>query len=259
MRKSHPVSVSFILLISLFLSSVKSLHAQGDRLLDAKEVMNRAFYDHTPDRLSKAMDAFQPLTSSGDPEVKKLAYYYMGYAAYRLSSAFSGLDEKETGRYLDEAVRNLEKATELDYNFSEAVALLGNCYGMKATSFFSALKFGPRSDRTLQKAVSMAPENPRIRLMYGISFIFKPAMFGGSLEKAIEELKRSADLFTGWEAESELYPEWGNEEVYAWLGKAFERAGRYERSEQSYKRALEINPDYYWVKEILLPELREKL
>lgn len=227
-------------------------------LLNAKAEMNRAFYAHDPEGLNRAQGSFRLFTESEDPEIRKLAYYYMGYSAYRLGSAFYGMDEKTADRYRDEAIRHLEKATEIDGRFAEAVALLGNCYGMKATGFFSGMKYGPKSQRELDKAIELAPDNPRVRLIYGISFMFKPSVFGGSLERAIEEMEKAAALFADRTAGNELYPEWGRAEVYAWLGQACERNDDFSRAEQYYRRALEVDDDYYWVKEILLPELSEK-
>ena len=228
------------------------------RLLDAKSQMNRAFYSHDAGALIESVDLFRPFTASGDPEIRKLAYYYMGYASYRIASAFDELDEETTGEYQDEAIRYIEKSTEVDGTFAEAIALLGNCYGMKATGFFSGMKYGPKSQRALDRAVELAPDNPRVRLLYGISFMFKPKVFGGSLERAIAEMRRAAELFRVRAGDDGLYPGWGDVEVYAWLGNAHERAGEPDLASRYYRQALELDPDYYWVKEILLPELIEK-
>jgi len=266
MLKRPSITMPVRLLTALFLIPlfVPALHAQEQdsvemQLLNSIAEMNRAFYANDPGALLTARRQFELYTGSADPEIRKLAHYYIGYASYRLSSAFNEIGEEEAKRHLNEAVRHLERAVEMDEDFAEAVALLGNCYGMKATGFFTGMKYGPKSQRSLDRAMELAPENPRVRLLYGISFMFKPAMFGGSLERAVEEMKRAADLFNeNSGTDHELYPGWGSAEVYAWLGQACERAEDFELAEQYYKQALAVDPDYYWVKEILLPELNEE-
>jgi tetratricopeptide (TPR) repeat protein len=151
------------------------------------------------------------------------------------------------------------KAVELGSDFAEAQAMLGSCYGMKATGIFSGMKYGPKSDKAMKRAKELAPDNPRVVLLDAIGTFFKPSMFGGSVEGAVEGFQRAVELFENWQPPNAYAPRWGDAEVYAWLGQGYEEAGDYEKAKEAYQQALKIKPGYPWVENLLLPELAQKL
>ncbi len=87
----------------------------------------------------------------------------------------------------------------------------------------------------------------------------KPGMFGGSVEKAIQEFKEAASLYKQQDPASELHPDWGQAENYAWMAQAYIEQDNLQQARQAYESALEVNPDYYWVKDVLLPELKQQM
>jgi tetratricopeptide (TPR) repeat protein len=207
----------------------------------------------------KAKYALVSYAEGSDKELKKLAYYYMGYAAYRLNTLFQDIKEKQKEQFLDKSAQHLEKATNLDDDFADAWALLGSTYGMKAAGFFSGMKYGPKSDKAMSKAKDAEPQNPRVHMLNSIGKLYKPSMFGGSTEGAIEGFGKAASLYEKYRPKNKLMPDWGHAEVYAWLGQGYEQNEQPNEARQAYKQALEINPDYGWVKDKLLPELEEKI
>ncbi|WP_445665635.1 tetratricopeptide repeat protein [Fodinibius sp. AD559] len=211
-----------------------------------------------PERLIGLNTKLKTLTQTGDPEIKKYAYYYLGYSNYRLQNSFPQINEDQQEKYLDEATGMFEKAVEIDREFAEAYAMLGSCYGMKASGIFSGMKYGPKSDNAMSKAKELAPANPRIVMLDAIGKLYKPSMFGGSIEGAIEGFKRAAELFEDWQRPNTYAPRWGEAEVYAWLGQGYVKAEKYEEARQAYRKALEVKPGFPWVKNMLLPELEEK-
>jgi len=228
-----------------FLSAKKSIQA-GVITLDKAQIV-------------KGKYALQSYTESSDKELKALAHYYMGYADYRLHTLPVELSDKQKKEHLDEAVRLLEKTIELKPDFAEAHALLSAVYGMKATGIISGMKYGPKADKQIKIAREQSPENPRITLIDGISLYYKPGMFGGSVEKAAEQFEKAIQQFQTFEPENKLMPEWGYIEVYAWLGQAQKEQKNYQEARKAYRKALEIDPDYGWVKHALLPELEKQI
>lgn len=232
--------------------------AQEQKFADIRATIETAVDSLAPEKLVELDVQLTSLIESTDPQVKKYAYYYRGYANYRLHSSFPNIGEEQQEKYLDEAVKMFEKDVAIDPKFAEAYALLGSCYGIKASGFFSGMKYGPKSNNAMSKAKKLAPDNPRVALLDAIGTLYKPSMFGGSTEGAIEGFQRAAELFNDWQPPNEFAPRWGDAEVYAWLGQGYAKAEEYEKAKAAFRKALNVKPGYPWVKELLLPELKAK-
>lgn len=245
--------------IPLSLSAQQSESSAGERFISIKENMQAAVDSMDEKKLIQARYAMEDFTGSSDERMQKLAYYYMGYASYRLSTQFSNINEDQKEQYLDKAQEHFEEAIKIDPSFAEAQAMLGSVYGMKAGGFFSGMKYGPKSNNAIEKALKTGPDNPRVHMINGIGLMNKPSMFGGSTEEAIKEFKKASDLFESFQPESEMMPDWGHAENYAWLGQAYEQVEQYSNAKKAYQQALEIDPGYQWVKYVLMPQLAEKM
>nr|WP_279311490.1 tetratricopeptide repeat protein [Salinibacter ruber] len=53
-------------------------------------------------------------------------------------------------------------------------------------------------------------------------------------------------------------PSWGHAEAHAWVGVAHMEAERYDPARTAFKTALDLNPDYGWVRSVLLPRLEQQ-
>jgi len=52
---------------------------------------------------------------------------------------------------------------------------------------------------------------------------------------------------------------WGYLDALAWLGKTYARLDDFESAISTYNKALQIEPEFSWVKNGLLPAVEEKL
>ena len=189
-------------------------------------------------------------------EYEALAEYYMGYADYRLGVVVYRMDKEKAIAYLDSAVDHLARAIEKENDFAEAHALLSSCYGIKISfAPFKAIVLGPKSGMEMQKAENLSPENPRIALLGAIGTYNTPALFGGGKEKGLDALKKAAELFDRWNQADSLLPDWGSAEVYAWIGMAYVDRNETILARKAFENAVRINPDYAWVKYVLLPKV----
>jgi tetratricopeptide (TPR) repeat protein len=251
-------------LVLLCFTPVERIRAQSDNSSDAeqflaiKNILQAGVDSLNKAEVIKAKYAFQPYAESDNKELKTLAYYYMGYADYRLNLLFPEVKEDQKEKFLNEAVEYLEKAAALDSDFSDAHALLSSAYGMKAAGVFSGMKYGPKADNAIEKALNKGPENPRAHMLHAVGLQYKPSMFGGSTEGAIKGFKKAAELFKTFQPKNELMPDWGHAEVYAWLGQAYEQNEEYSKAKTAYQQALKVDPSYGWVKYKLMPELAGK-
>lgn len=257
------VSTMVFVLATALPSRAQPGELAGERILGLKNQIDTAVNEADRVALWKAWNALGKMAmrpeSDRNRDTLKFIRYYAGYAGYRLGSLFEDMNKDQKEKYLDEAITYLEETTRLAPEFAEAWALLGSCYGMKATGLFSGMKYGPRSDRAIGRALELAPENPRAVMINGIGLMFKPAMFGGSVSKAVGEFRKAGGYFRDWISPGPLYPDWGEAENFAWMAQAHIRLEQLREARKAYGQALDVDPDYFWVKQVLLPELEVKL
>ena len=91
-------------------------------------------------------------------------------------------------------------------------------------------------------------------MFFGRSLLFTPKMFGGDPIEGAALLQRAVDRFAtgGTDASG---PRWGHAEALAWLGFARRQSGDFAGAQVAWEQALSIEPDYAWVKRVLLPSL----
>jgi tetratricopeptide (TPR) repeat protein len=253
--KSLTLFLIFTFLITP-LSFAQNESSANEEFLSLKQELSTAVDSVNRDEIARIGYAMERFFE--DDQLAKFARYYAGYAWYRLYTMPTEDGSEAKDQWLDNSVKHLEKAVEIDPKFAEAQALLGSGYGMKAAGFFSGMKYGPKSDAALEKAMSLSPENPRVFMIKGTGEIYKPSMFGGGLDNAMNSLTKAAEYFDTFTPASQLHPNWGHAEVYAWIGQVFTKQENYEKAKQAYGKALEIDPDYAWVKHELLPALAQK-
>jgi tetratricopeptide (TPR) repeat protein len=256
------------LLVLIALLSSTTLQAQSsvtpsdaDNLIwQGKKMLNQAVEQWDVDAMQKARAYFERLL--GAKHRQALVHYYLGYSSHQLNIYYrynpnSTQADKETANKLVEAgIQHLEKAIQLDNDFAEAYALTASLYGEKiGGNPLLGMSLGPKSSVFMDKALKLAPENPRVVYLDAIGKNFTPAMFGGSKEKAISGLYRAGELFAKWRSEDPLAPEWGHAECYAWLGRILAEQKKLSEARAAYEKSLEVRPDYGWVKYELLPKL----
>ena len=198
--------------------------------------------------IDRALTAF-----AGDP----LLEHYAAYALYReatLLMARNGAKESVYRPLLEEADSLLERSAsklQLPETYALRSAVLGQLIGSNP---LRGMSLGPKSGKAMDRAMEVGPDNPRVWLMSGIGAMFTPGMFGGGLEKSEAHLRKAIALFTTDQPAPPL-PAWGHAEAYVWLGQALHKSKRTEDARAAYAKALELDPDNGWVRDVLVPAL----
>jgi len=230
---------------------VDSLIAKGKRLID------EGFDAGKVDKLRQAASLFERATK-GDSHTA-LAHYYAGFAHKRIVEVAGQDDEDLALKQLNISIDHLEKAVEADDEFAEAHALLASVYGQKlGRKPQLGMELGPKTSKVMERAKKLAPDNPRVVMMQATSDLFAPKTWGGDPQKAIEGFRRATTLFDSYRPSGPLQPDWGHSESYAWLGIAYMKQDQYEQARTALAQALEINPDFNWVKHVLLPKAKKE-
>ena len=232
-------------------SSADSLFISGKQMLGENGGSLDAMY--------AAKAAFE--RALADTGLAAWGHYYIALADYRIADYLLAAGEENKGaasEHLKTAVEHLQKATEIDPQAAEAYALLSSAYGRQiGLNPIKGMVLGRKAQQALKKAAQLAPDNPRVVLCTAIRDFNTPGMFGGSKEKGLRGFRRAVELFAREEPTDPVHPAWGHSRTYAWLGLAYQDRGELALARAAFAKALAINPDFNWVKNVLLPELEK--
>ncbi len=230
-------------------SSADSLLVSGKQMLRAGAL----------DAMYAAKATFE--RTLADTTLSAWGHYYIALADYRIADYLLAAGEENKGaasEHLKAAVECLQKATEIDPQAAEAYALLSSAYGRQiGLNPIKGMVLGRRAEKALKRAVQLAPDNPRVVLVAAIRDFNTPEMFGGSKEKGLQGFQRAAELFAQEGPIAPIHPAWGHSRTYAWLGLVYQERGELAQAQVAFAKALAINPDFSWVKNVLLPELEK--
>lgn len=187
-----------------------------------------------------------------------LLLHYKAYELHREASLQEGLGHRaEVEPLLEEGRKVLEQSLAIK-PMPETHALLSSVLG-RSIAFhpWKAITLGPQSGSQMSSAVALGPDNPRVWLLRGIGAMFTPSQFGGGISEAEKHLKKAAVLF---ESDKPVppAPSWGKAEVYAWLGQVYQKQNKAADAVVAYNKALEIDPEMNWVRNVLLPSVKAR-
>ena len=249
------LSLAFVFSIACpaFPQSADSLLVNGRQMLHSGENQGSL------DAMYAARAMFE--RALADTSLAAWSHYYIALADYRMVNLLlaAGEENKDTAsRHLKTAVEHLQEATRINPQAAEAYALLSSTYGRQiGLSPVKSMFLGPKAGKAIRKAVQLAPDNPRVVLSAAIGDFNTPKMFGGNKERAMQGFRRAAELFALEKPADPVEPVWGHSEAYAWLGLAYVDRDERAAAGAAFEKALEIDPDFGWVKYVLLPELEK--
>ncbi len=244
------LAIAFVHIVSAQTDSSEIVRS----IVRAKAMIQKAINTADQELFTKAENLLEP--ARHERRFAPLGNYYLGYAAYKRSTVLLQVDKDKADVYLDTAVVRLEEAISQDNAFAEAYALLAGCYGLKISiAPIKGMILGMKSGTVLSTAKKLAPTNPRVAMQGAISTYNTPSIFGGGKEKGLEEMNSAVGLFDRWTSTDSLQPDWGKDEIWAWIGIAHMDRKESIQAKRAFDRALEINSDNGWVKHVLLPKL----
>lgn len=182
-----------------------------------------------------------------------LLNHYLGYALHRLGSMMFEHDPNMAVDMLEESEMFLKHSIEMQ-PIAESHALVALGLGMRILDDAQVMTLGMQLDAAMGRARALGADNPRVRLVEGISTFHRPEMWGGGHNAALGHFQAAIELFAADDPEPPL-PAWGHAEAHAWLGQTYEGLGQVDKARAAYTRALELEPEYAWVLGELLPGL----
>lgn len=255
-------SLNLIVMAVMILFSLRTFGQSTSSEIVIKEgklMIENAYMNYDKGGMLKAREIFQNLCDSDGAD--KTSLYYLTYIDYKMleMNLYNGTDDI-FDKYYNTGLSSAEKLSgEKDWA-SEGKTLLSAIYMMRiAKKPMTAVYLSPKIWNLLEEACQLNPANPRIYFIRGSMNFNTPKMFGGSYKSASENFKTAVSLFEKQDTASTLKPDWGYAESLAWFGRSLEAQESYEQARFAYNKAISVKPGYRWVKNVLLPNLEEKM
>lgn len=182
--------------------------------------------------------------------------YHLAYCNYKISYIYlRKKDFANFNRYMDEAQKLLRDNIANNNKDAESLALLSTLNGIKIMADYNlGQTLGQECLTLIAKAKEISPDNPRVILQEGIVKFNFPDFFGGDKIKASELFKESISAFTG---KSDDKYAWGLLDAYAWYITSLIYLNKHNEAKIYAENALNINPNFAWIKYGLLPKIKE--
>ncbi|MBI9072437.1 MAG: tetratricopeptide repeat protein [Melioribacteraceae bacterium] len=223
---------------------------------EAKQLTKTGYYQFDKALFMKAKGLCERVLSNA-PENSD-ALYYLTYSQFRLLNIMMANKETDGFTELFESTReNANKLCKSGKFRSEGKVLLAgaNIYKL-STNPMLGITLAPTINSQIAEAIEEDNNNPRAYLLRGTMSYNTPKMFGGSVEKAQEDFQKALELYTN-ENDKGLTPSWGRYETMAWLGKSYVKLGQPDKAIEIYETALKENPNFSWIKYVLLPQVKK--
>lgn len=231
------------------------------QLTAAKAQIMTADYRADLAGLTRLRDAVTPLTA--DPAWGYLAHYWSGFASWRvaINGASKGMSQDDLRANLEKALADFEASIRLRGDFADSHAAAAGVDGWLA-AFHSGDPAAMRElidqyKRHLARAKELEPGNPRVLWVEAAPFLYLPAEKGGNPTRAVELYRRMVDE-AGPVTERSPLPDWGKPEGLMSLAYAHVNAAPdLESAENEARAALRLQPDWSYVKDVLLPQIEK--
>lgn len=234
------------LIIGLFITS---LSAQLDQTKITKQLYTAYITNSNPawkitlTQLTDSQEATLQLT---------LAKGYYGAAG----TAMGNQDEDLAEDLLDKAEILIKKILDQNKKSPEANALLSSVYGMKiGLSPMKGMFLGSKSSNAAKKGIELAPDNAFTNYVMGSYLFYTPSMFGGDAEGSLTYFEKARGIY---EKEGQIQS-WEYMNLMALLGQAYHNQKEYVKAKAIYTTALEIAPNFGYVKMYLLPRTEKAM
>lgn len=212
--------------------------------LDVEGRIQYGFYTEDARSLNDLADQL----GRGEGDAQPLRRYYAGLANYRLALLLVTRDKDHARDAIERCVDNLDSVVKAEANFASGFALQSACLRtMAALKPWKPLA-GSKSAGQMERAVKLAPRDPRVLLLEALG----NGEDGRIDEQSLVTLKKAAAAFESERQGVDRTPGWGAAEAYTHLGRGYLERGDVLKARDALERALLIAPDFVRARRLLL-------
>jgi tetratricopeptide (TPR) repeat protein len=252
------------LLVTTLACAMAGAQADGSRavLIEARNLAYDANYRNDQAGLRSAIEVLEPLTKV--PAEAAYANYYLSWTYAALWAA--QFQARDAAGALSAAKRAVEYARQAlvsrpnDADFHAQLASALTAAMFSDTPQFKTLYEELKAVR--HRAVELGPKNPRA-VMFEAGMIFNdPAEGPGAQQRGLARWHEALRLF---EAEANepsinpIAPRWGYAAAYGMLAAMYARTQppQLDDARRAAETALRMRPDFWYVREVVVPQLRK--
>lgn len=208
------------------------------------------------DLWKKVMDQMESDYSSSPDmvllyDLAEAQYGYIGYCISVKRKKDARLELGKVDIYLDRLLK-------YDNRNPRIYCLVGAFYGLRVgLDPIKAPVYGKRAEEAIWKATELGPDEPQAWLEKANGEFYKPAIFGGSVERAVPLYEKAVRLYE--ENPNRTKENWLYLNCLAGLGIAYEKNGQVKKAGEVYRKLLELEPSFKWIRDELYPRYLEKL
>jgi hypothetical protein len=231
-----------------------------ERLVEARTRADDANFQNDAAALRKA--AADLVALADDREVGRMALYYASWTEWALAASEVQAGNSAAGiQAADRSAFYARRALERDENDAEVMTMLVNA--LIVIAVLDKERFMPAAKEIAPlraRAIERAPASPRVVMMDAGMIFNNPPERGGGREKGLARWLEAIRLF---ERESESTPSdvtrptWGRALAWGWLTGLYlaMMPPEFEKAREAAMTALKLRPDFWFVKDQLVPKL----
>jgi len=221
-----------------------TLRADDTQWRDTEARIQYGYYTEDARALSNVTEAL-----SASESHDKLRGYYAALTDWRLALLAAQNPAAARGataaQLLQHCVHEMDLVLEAQPQFAEGLTLRAACAVTPAGGANLHVPFtGPRPHKDIERALSLAPKNPRVLFVDAMSDYLLGASSGGNKERALGKLRAAVAAFEVERAGSEPLPGWGAADAYLYLGRDLLDHGDAVGARDALEHALLLAPDY---------------
>lgn len=201
------MKTSFIILVFCSLSIFGfSNEAYEKAMTESIEKLNQA---KTIPEYIEIANQFERISNSEKGEWIPL--YYASFAYIMIS--FQETENAKKDQYLDQAQKYLDQAMTIEPNESELHLLQGFLYPSRITvdPMTRGMELMPEMNKSLDKALELNPDNPRVYFLRATMTFHMPEAYGGGATKALPLYQTAEEKFRIFVPKTTISPNWGKE------------------------------------------------
>lgn len=170
--------------------------------------------------------------------------YYAALLSYRLA-LLARHEQARAWTFTQQCVDRLNRALVVDPGSAEALALQSACLALQSSldPWRSPLA-APLSRARIDKALALAPDNPRVLLLGALAARDRPRFFGGDAQQAFVLMQRAVAAFEGQSGRRRGLPGWGAADAFTDLAQDYLARGDALAARNVLERALLVAPDF---------------
>jgi hypothetical protein len=237
-------------LVSGILGAVRPAGAEP---ISWRDIDSRIQYGYYVEDASSLRHLIEPVSGAGAQD--KLRGYYAGLLDWRLAqlAEHSNPAGAETAsHFAQQCVTAVDTALAIQADFAEALALRSACLATAMETDGAHAPFAARRARKdLERALQLAPRDPRVLLLDAMSDYLLAPDKGGNKDRALPKLRQTVAAFEAERRENDPLPGWGAAEAWLLLARELFDHGDPVASRDALEHALLIAPEYAQARRLL--------